>query len=232
MINLRRSKERGFAEHGWLKSQHSFSFANYHDPKHMGFGPLRVINEDWVAGGMGFQTHGHRDMEIITYVMEGALAHKDSMGNNAVILPGEVQKMTAGSGIMHSEFNHLKDQTTHLYQIWIEPNEFGLTPSYWQKSFELELNKEKFILVASRDGRDESILIHQDADLYLSRLKAGESFEFLNKGNRKAWIQMLRGKLMINSIELETGDALSVEEKESLILTAPEECEFMLFDLP
>ncbi len=232
MINLRRSKERGFAEHGWLKSQHSFSFANYHDPKHMGFGPLRVINEDWVAGGMGFQTHGHRDMEIITYVMEGALSHKDSMGNKAVILPGEVQKMTAGTGIMHSEFNYLKDQTTHLYQIWIEPNELGLTPSYWQKSFELELNKENFILVASRDGRDESILIHQDADLYLSRLKKGESIQYLNNANRKAWIQMLKGRLMINNIEIETGDALSVEEKETLILTAPEECEFMLFDLP
>jgi redox-sensitive bicupin YhaK (pirin superfamily) len=231
MLQLRKSEERGFADHGWLKSRHTFSFAEYYDPKHMGFKSLRVINEDRIDGGTGFGTHPHKDMEIISYVVKGGLEHKDSMGTKAVILPGEVQRMSAGSGVAHSENNHLPDQQSHFFQIWIMPNQKGGTPGYGQKSFEKDLNSKKMVLVVSQDGRDGSIEIKQDADLYISRLKKGDNLEFSVRPNRGVWVQVLKGQLTVNNKEVSSGDAVSLTEENLLKVTASEDSELMLFDL-
>jgi redox-sensitive bicupin YhaK (pirin superfamily) len=231
MRQLRKSDERGFADHGWLKSRHSFSCAGYYDSRHMGFRTLRVINEDRIEGGSGFGAHPHRDMEIISYVVKGSLEHEDSMGNKTVIRPNEVQRMTAGTGVVHSEHNAQTDEETHFFQIWILPEGNGSKPGYGQKSFENELNSKKLVHVISRDGRDGSISINQDADMYISRLKAGEHFEFKLNPERGAWIQAVKGSLEINGQKIVAGDGLSFEDEESLQVRAIEPSELLLFDL-
>ncbi len=231
MQQLRKSEERGLANHGWLKSRHSFSFAEYYDPKHMGFRTLRVINEDRIEGGTGFGRHPHRDMEIISYVIKGALEHKDSMGNETVIRPGEVQRMSAGTGVAHSEYNQDPNEEAHFFQIWIQPNRTGNKPGYGQKSFEKELNSQKMVLVISPDAREGSIGIQQDADMYISRLKAHDQVDFKLRAGRGAWIQVVRGSLNVNGKELTTGDALSFENEELLNFKALADSEFLLFDL-
>ncbi len=230
-MNLRKSEERGLANHGWLKSRHTFSFAEYHDPRFMGFRALRVINEDRIDGGTGFGMHGHRDMEIISYVVKGALQHEDSMGTKAIIRPGEVQRMTAGTGVFHSEHNADPKDETHFFQIWIQPKNKNATPGYGQKSFETDLQTKKSVLVISQDGRDGSISINQDADMYISRLKKGSDFEFTLRPNRGVWLQVVRGELEINAQTLSTGDAVSFENAELLKTKAHIDSEFILFDL-
>ncbi len=230
-IQIRKSEERGQAEHGWLKSKHTFSFAGYYDPKHMGFRSLRVINEDRIDGGTGFGKHPHKDMEIISYVVKGALQHEDSMGTKAVIQPGEVQRMTAGTGILHAEMNAMPNDTTHFFQIWILPKAAGGAPGYGQKSFATELETKKKVLVLSEDARDGSIGIQQDADLYLSRLKSKDQVEYTLRPGRGAWIQVVRGQVKLNGETLDTGDAAAVEGFEKLDFEALEESEFMFFDL-
>lgn len=231
MLNIRKSEDRGLGDHGWLKSRFSFSFADYYDEKHMGFNTLRVINEDRISGGTGFDTHPHRDMEIITYVVSGALQHKDSMGNTAIILPDEVQIMSAGTGVRHSEYNHLKSEETHLLQIWILPQQKGVTPRYGQKSFKEEFLKKNFLLVVSKDGREGSISINQDADFYIGKLKASQEVNFEIASGRHIWIQMIQGELRVNSVRIETGDGLAVSEEQSLKITSQKNSEFILFDL-
>ncbi len=231
MIKVRPSNQRGRGDHGWLKSQHTFSFADYYDPSHMSFKSLRVINEDYIQGGNGFGTHPHQDMEIITYIVAGALEHKDSMGTTAVIKPGEVQKMSAGTGVAHSEYNKLQDQETHLLQIWIMPNKKSVTPSYGQKSFEEALKQKDLVLAVSQDGREGSIAIHQDADLYISRIKAGRSVEYKLRPQRGAWLQVVKGSLNINDTMIKSGDGVSVLDEPLLKILADTDSEFMLFDL-
>lgn len=231
MQQIRRSNDRGVANHGWLKSRHTFSFAEYYDPEQMGFRSLRVINEDRIDGGTGFGTHPHRDMEIISYVVKGALQHQDSMGNKAVIRPGEVQRMSAGEGVRHSEYNDVKDEATHFFQIWIQPNSRGGTPEYGQKSFEAELNSKKMVLVVSEKGRDGSIKIKQDADMYISRLKAGDEVDFTLRPTRGAWVQVVKGKIEVDGQQLANGDAFSTNDAKTLKFKALEESEFLLFDL-
>lgn len=231
MMTLRKSEERGFADHGWLKSRHTFSFADYQDPNHVHFRKLRVINEDWINPAEGFGTHPHEDMEIITYVLSGALEHKDSMGNSSVILPGEVQRMSAGTGVTHSEFNHSKEDVTHLLQIWIFPREKGLKPSYEQKKFSDELKTNKLCLVASKNGREGSVTIHQDVDLYASILEKEEDISFNIQKDRYLWIQVIKGSLNVNGHSLNSGDAASLSDELSLKLQAPEKAEFLVFDL-
>jgi redox-sensitive bicupin YhaK (pirin superfamily) len=232
MITLRRSRERGYADHGWLKSFHSFSFADYHDPAQMGFGPLRVINEDRVAPGSGFGTHGHRDMEIISYVLEGELAHRDSMGNGSVIRPGDVQRMSAGSGVRHSEFNHAQDRTTHFLQIWIEPNVTGIAPSYEEKRFSDADKQGRLRLVASPDGADGSVRIHQDARMYVSRLAPGEALVAELAAGRLGYLHLVRGALTVNGQRLDGGDAAKVRDETQLQISAGADSELLLFDLP
>ena len=232
MITLRRSQERGYADHGWLKSFHSFSFADYHDPAHMGFGPLRVINEDRVAPGTGFGTHGHRDMEIISYVLEGELAHRDSMGNGSVIRPGDVQRMSAGSGVRHSEFNHAQDRTTHFLQIWIEPNVTGIAPSYEEKRFSEADKQGRLRLVASPDGADGSVRIHQDARMYVSRLAPGQSLSAELAAGRLGYLHLVRGAVTVNGERLAGGDAAKVRDESRLAIGAEGDSELLLFDLP
>lgn len=231
MLEVRKSNQRGYADHQWLKSQHTFSFADYYDPKNMGFRSLRVINEDRIEGGTGFGAHPHRDMEIISYVVKGALEHKDSMGTKAIIRPGEVQRMSAGDGVTHSEYNHQLEEETHFFQIWIMPKTRGGQPGYGQKSFEEALNTKKLVLVVSQDGRDGSIDIKQDADLYISRLKTNDEVEFKLRAGRGAWVQMVRGQVSVNGQVLETGDAASFTAEELLKLKANQDSEFILFDL-
>lgn len=231
MLTIRRSNERGHADHGWLKSMHTFSFANYYDPAHMGFRDLRVINEDRIEGGTGFGTHGHADMEIISYVLDGALEHQDSMGNKTTIRPGEVQRMSAGTGVRHSEYNAIKDRVSHFFQIWILPNRRGLNPGYGQKSFESELQSGRLVLVVSQDGRDGSIPIAQDADLYIARPKKGASLDFKLRGDRYVWIQVVKGDLKVNEAELSTGDAVAISQEKALEILAKTDAEFLLFDL-
>lgn len=240
MFTIRKSLARGHANHGWLESFHTFSFANYYDPQQMGFRDLRVINEDYIARGTGFGTHPHKDMEIITYVVKGALEHKDSMGNTAIIRPGEVQKMSAGTGVRHSEFNPSEEEDIHLFQIWILPETAGGTPSYGQKSFEAELSSKKMVLVVSKDEREGSIGIKQDVDMYISRLKSGESVDFKLRPKRGAWIQLVKGKLKIGEHEISAGDAISTNgngeggessDTQKLKFQAMEDSEFILFDL-
>lgn len=231
MIKIRKSNDRGHAKHGWLDSHHTFSFANYHDSKFMGFRSLRVINEDRIEGGTGFDSHPHDSMEIISYVVKGSLEHKDSMGTKAVILPGEVQRMSAGKGVIHSEKNGIADQPTHFFQIWIMPDSEGGTPGYGQKSFESDLNQRKLTLVVSHDGRDGSLGIKQDADMYISRLKSGDQIEFGLRPKRGAWIQVVKGRISLNGEELITGDGAAIEDEKLLKFEAHEQSEFMLFDL-
>jgi redox-sensitive bicupin YhaK (pirin superfamily) len=231
MTELRRSSDRGHANHGWLDSYHSFSFADYYDPQHRGFGPLRVINEDRVQPGSGFGTHGHRDMEIISYVLEGALGHKDSMGTGSTIVPGDVQRMSAGSGVRHSEFNHDKSAVTHFLQIWIEPNVTGIPPSYEQKHFKPEEKRGRLRLIASPDGRDGSVTIHQDALLYAGLFDAAESAKYELKKNRKGYVHVARGKITANGQVLDTGDALKTDG-ETIELRDGKDAEVLVFDLP
>jgi redox-sensitive bicupin YhaK (pirin superfamily) len=232
MLTVRRSAERGQGSYGWLDTRHTFSFNEYHDARHMGFRALRVMNEDWIAPGKGFGTHGHRDMEIVTYVLEGALAHKDSLGNGAVLRPGEFQRMTAGTGIEHSEFNPSETEPVHLYQIWLFPETRGLTPSYDQRAFPDEEREGKLRVVASPDGRDGSLTIRQNAEVYLATLDAGEQVEHLLKPGRHAWVQVLRGRIQLNGIDLSTSDGAAVSEEIALGLRAVQASELMLFDLP
>ena len=231
MMTLRPSIERGHADHGWLKSFHSFSFAGYHDPDHMGFGNLRVINEDRIAAGRGFGTHSHQNMEIISYVLSGELAHKDSMGNVKGIPPGDVQRMSAGTGVQHSEFNHAAHQTTHFLQIWIEPNVIGIAPGYEQKTFS-ELDKRGALrLVASPDGAHESVLIHADARLYAGLFDGCESATLALDPKRKTYVQLVRGQLDANGQVLHAGDALALQSESQLRLTNGQLAEVLVFDL-
>jgi quercetin 2,3-dioxygenase len=231
MITLRRAKARGHANHGWLDSYHTFSFAGYYDPKHMNFRSLRVINEDWISASMGFGTHGHKDMEIITYVLEGALEHKDSMGNGSIIRPGEVQHMTAGTGIQHSEFNHSATDTAHLLQIWIVPDTQNLTPSYDQRAFHVAKSPGQLNLVVSKDGRDNTIHVHQDMDLYAGVLPSGTEVDYAMESDRHTWIQVARGSITLNGTELYTGDAAAISAETELKITATSDAEILLFDL-
>ncbi|MGB5080585.1 MAG: pirin family protein [Burkholderiales bacterium] len=231
MIEIRKGEDRGYADHGWLRSFHSFSFADYHDPDHMGFGHLRVINEDRIRPGTGFGTHGHRDMEIISYVLEGALAHKDSMGNGSTIVPGDVQRMSAGKGVQHSEFNHSADAATHFLQIWIEPNVTGIAPGYEQKHFDSASKKGKLRLVASPDGREGSVTIHQDAFLYAGLLDGAERAIHALTPGRRAYVHVARGGLAANGKALQAGDALKAVGVAEIILEKGEQAEVLLFDL-
>ena len=231
MKRVRKSSERGLGDHGWLKSQHTFSFANYFDPSHMGFRSLRVINEDRITASAGFPTHGHRDMEIISYVIDGALEHKDSAGNSTVIRPGEVQRMSAGTGVAHSEYNHSKEKPAHFFQIWILPKEKGLPFSYGQRDFSSELERKSLVLTISPDGRDGSIAINQDAYLYVSRLKEGQALEYPLRSGRHAWVQVVKGNLLVNGESLETGDGIALSEEQAVSLKASRDSEVLLFDL-
>ena len=230
MITIRKAQDRGAANHGWLDTKHSFSFANYYDPAHMGFGPLRVINEDRVIPGGGFPTHGHEDMEIISYVINGALEHSDSMGNGSVIRPGDIQRMTAGTGVRHSEYNGSEDTPVHFLQIWILPEKEGLNPGYEQATFGTDEKFGKLRLVASRDGREGSLILHQSVDLYASLLSAGDSLKHTLKGKTPAWIQIIKGSLSINGVLLSAGDGAGIVEEAEICIAATDDAEFLLFD--
>ena len=238
MITLRKSSDRGHADHGWLKSQHSFSFADYHDPNHMGFGNLRVINEDRIAPGTGFGTHGHRDIEIVSYVLSGELAHKDSMGNgqagaavSGVIKPGDVQRMSAGRGVMHSEFNHAPKDTTHFLQIWIEPNARGIEPGYEQKHFDAASKQGVLRLVASPDGRDGSVTIHADAAIYSGLFDGAQALTRALDPARKTYVHLVRGSASVNGQPLQAGDALRLENESELRIDQGVDAELLMFDL-
>jgi len=231
VIELRRAAERGHANHGWLDSFHSFSFADYYDPRHMGFGSLRVINEDRVQPGAGFGTHGHQDMEIVSYVLEGALAHKDSMGNGSTIVPGDVQRMSAGTGVRHSEFNRADAGVTHFLQIWIEPAARGIAPGYEQRHFDAASKRGRLRLVASPDGRDGSVTIHQDACMYAALLDGSERIAHRLHDGRRAYVHVARGKVVVNGIELAAGDALKASGVAEIALERGEQAEVLLFDL-
>jgi len=231
MITLRKSQERGYADHGWLKSYHSFSFAGYYDEKHMGFGNLRVINEDRIAPGTGFGTHGHRDMEIISYVMSGELAHKDNMGNVKGIPPGDVQRMSAGTGVQHSEFNHAEGQTTHFLQIWIEPNVKGIAPGYEQKTFGADEKRGKLRLVASSDGADGSVTVHADAKIYAGLLDGDDAATLALNPARKTYVQLIGGHLDVNGLQLDPGDAALLVAENQLQLAKGQGAEVLVFDL-
>jgi quercetin 2,3-dioxygenase len=231
MITLRPSEERGYADHGWLKSYHSFSFAGYSDPAHMAFGNLRVINEDRVAAGKGFGTHSHRDMEIISYVLSGELAHKDSMGNVKGIPPGDIQRMSAGTGVQHSEFNLAEGQTTHFLQIWIEPNVRGIAPGYEQKSVPEADKRGRLRLVASPDGANDSVTVHADARLYAGRFDGEESTKLDLDAARKTYVHLIRGSLDVNGHLLESGDAALLESESALHLSRGADAEVLVFDL-
>ena len=231
MITLRKSADRGHAEHGWLDSFHSFSFADYHDPAHMGVGNLRVINEDRIAPGTGFGTHGHKDMEIISYVMQGNLAHKDSMGNVKGIPPGDVQRMSAGTGVQHSEFNHAEGQTTHFLQIWIEPNVKGIAPGYEQKTFGAEEKRGKLRLVASSDGAEGSVTVHADAKIYAGLLDGDETAALTLNPARKTYVQLVKGGLQVNGQTLTQGDAALLQQESQLQLAKGQGAEVLVFDL-
>ena len=231
MIALRPAAERGHANHGWLDSWHSFSFAEYHDEDHVHWGPLRVINEDRVAPGMGFGTHGHRDMEIISYVISGALAHRDSMGNSSRIVPGEVQRLSAGTGITHSEYNHSSLDTTHFLQIWIIPDRRGVTPGYAQTAFPDADKRGRLRLVASPDGADGSVTIHSDALIYAGLFDEGEQAQLTLDPARKGYVQVLRGSVSVNGTPLQTGDAALLSAESTLVLDAAQDAEVLVFDL-
>jgi quercetin 2,3-dioxygenase len=230
-LTLRKAEERGRANFGWLDSHHTFSFGHYYDPAHMGFGPLRVINDDRVAPGGGFPTHPHADMEIVSYVLEGGLQHKDSIGTGSVIRPGDVQRMSAGTGIRHSEFNASKEEPVHFLQIWIVPEQRGLPPGYQQKTFTPEEKRGKLRLVGSRAGRDGSVTIHRDVDLYATLLGAGESVSHDLAPGRIAWVQLAGGSASINGTPLAAGDGVAVQDAGRLTLTGTDEAEILLFDM-
>jgi quercetin 2,3-dioxygenase len=231
MIYLRKSHDRGFADHGWLKSYHSFSFANYYDPEYMGWGNLRVINDDYIEAGRGFGEHSHRNMEIITYLISGQLAHKDSLGNIKTINPGEVQRMSAGKLVVHSEFNSAKDDITHLLQIWIEPNIKNLEPSYEQKTIPQPSKEGKLVLIASSNKTDTSVLIHADASLYAGIFDQDQETSLSLNLNRKAYIHLIRGELKVNDIQLKSGDALMLENEPLLNISKGSAAEVLVFDL-
>ena len=231
MQTLRKSGERGYADHGWLKSFHSFSFANYYDPDHMGFGNLRVINEDRIAAGTGFGTHGHRDMEIISYVLAGRLAHKDTLGNVKAIPPGDVQRMSAGTGVQHSEFNDAQGETTHFLQIWIEPNAKGVAPGYEQKTFAERDKRGRLRLVAAEDGAHGSVLIHADARMYAGLFDGAERAELALPAGRKGYVHVVRGELRVNGQPLAAGDAAMLEDEAMVRLDGGKDAEVLVFDL-
>jgi redox-sensitive bicupin YhaK (pirin superfamily) len=230
MITLRKSDDRGHAEHGWLDSRHSFSFADYYDPAHTHFRTLRVINEDWIAPEMGFGMHPHRDMEIITYVVSGALRHSDSMGHTSVLHAGDVQRISAGTGILHSEVNASTTETLHLLQIWIFPDHKGAKPAYAEKSF-AQAAPGKLHLVASKTGRDGSISINQDTNLFLGKLAAGDTIAHVLGAKRHGWLQLIKGELQVNGTSLKPGDAAAIQDTEKVMLTAAQPAEFLFFDL-
>lgn len=231
MQTLRKSQDRGYADHGWLKSHHSFSFAEYYDPAHMGWGNLRVINEDRVAPGTGFGQHGHRNMEIVSYVLSGELAHQDSMGNIESIPPGDVQRMSAGTGVRHSEFNHAKDQTTHFLQIWIQPNITGIAPGYEQKTIPAAQKRGTLRLIASPDGAQDSVTIHADARLYAGLFDGDENARLALDPGRKAYVHLVRGTLEVNDQRLDPGDALLLESEPLVTLSKGRDAEVLVFDL-
>ena len=232
MIAYRKSSERGHAEHGWLDSFHSFSFADYYDPAHMGFGPLRVINEDRVQPGKGFGTHGHRDMEIVSYVLEGELSHKDNMGNGSVIEPGDVQRMSAGRGVMHSEYNPSAARPVHFLQIWIEPNVTGIRPSYEQKRVDAAQKRGRLAPIATPDGRDGSVTIHQDATIYATLLDGAERVTHEMADGRRAYVHVARGSVDVNGERLGPGDAVKLDGGTRIALSDGDDAEVLLFDLP
>jgi redox-sensitive bicupin YhaK (pirin superfamily) len=232
MITLRPASERGHAEHGWLDSYHSFSFADYYDPRHMGFGPLRVINEDRVQPGMGFGTHGHRDMEIISYVLEGELSHKDSMGTGSVIAPGDVQRMSAGTGVLHSEYNPSRERPVHFLQIWIEPEAPNIPPSYEQKRFDAGAKRGRLALIASPDGRDGSVSIHQDAYVYATVLDGADATTHRLAPGRRGYVHAVRGTARVNGTPLSAGDAAKLEGERAITLDGANDAELLVFDLP
>ena len=232
MITMRRSAERGHANHGWLDSFHSFSFADYYDPSHMGFGPLRVINEDRVEPGMGFGTHGHRDMEIVSYVLDGELEHKDSMGNGSIIVPGDVQRMSAGTGVQHSEFNPSRERKVHFLQIWIEPAVRGIAPSYEQAHVPAEAKRGRLALIAGPEGSAAAVAIHQDARLYAALLDGAERVTHALAPGRRAYVHVARGRVHANGQALAAGDAAKFEGESAITLDRGEAAEVLLFDLP
>ena len=232
MVTLRRGSERGFVDFGWLRSFHSFSFGDYYDPRHMGFSSLRVINEDRVAAGSGFPTHGHRDMEILSYVLEGELAHQDSIGNGSVIRPGDVQRMSAGTGVRHSEYNHAKDATTHFLQIWIQPNVEGIAPGYEERHFDDAEKRGRLRLVASPDGKDGSVRIHQDARMYVVLVDGNETVEQTLDPARRTYVHVARGDVEVNGEKLAAGDAAMLSAETRLDLRAGNKAEVLTFDLP
>jgi redox-sensitive bicupin YhaK (pirin superfamily) len=231
MLTIRKAEDRGHANHGWLDSYHTFSFANYYDPNHMEFRALRVINEDRVSPGAGFGTHGHRDMEILTYVLEGALEHKDSIGTGSVIKPGDVQRMSAGTGIQHSEFNHSKTDSVHFLQIWLLPEKKGLPASYEQREFGLAQNPGKLHLVAARDGREGAITVHQDVDLYAAVLEPNQRVAYTLQAQRYAWVQVARGEITLNGLPLDKGDGAAISDETDIVIEARTDAEILLFDL-
>ena len=231
MLDVIRSEDRGHADHGWLQAKHTFSFADYHNPARVRFGRLRVINEDRIAPGQGFGTHPHKDMEIVTYIIDGAIEHKDSMGNGTVISAGEVQRMTAGTGVLHSEFNHSQTTDLHLLQIWIFPEQNDLTPGYEQTLFSREQKLNQLRLIGSRDGRDGSITIHQDVDLYASILEEGQSAVLNDVADRKVFVQLVAGRIEVNGTDLAAGDGIQIREETAINIKAHEEAELLLFNM-
>lgn len=232
MLKIRKGNDRGVADFGWLHSQHTFSFGHYHDPEHMGFGPLRVINDDRVEPGYGFDPHGHKNMEIISYVLDGALEHKDSMGNGSVLRYGDVQRMSAGTGVVHSEYNHSREEPVHFLQIWIMPDTAGGAPGYEEKHFDAESKKGQLRLIASQEGRDGSVSLRQDAAIYASILDGDDTLEYRIEGGRNIYVHVARGKLLVNGIALAAGDALKATDETLVTLSGAEAAEVLLFDLP
>jgi redox-sensitive bicupin YhaK (pirin superfamily) len=238
MFKLKKSKDRGYANHGWLEARHTFSFGDYFDPDNMGFSVLRVINEDKIQPGEGFPMHSHKDMEIVTYIVEGAIEHKDTIGdhggNSGVIQPGEIQRMSAGRGVRHSEFNHFKDKLTHLLQIWILTEKNGIAPEYEQKNFTEKFKKSPLVLIGSRDGREDSVIIHQDMSLFAGRFE-NHSQKFEVKEGRKIWLQVVKGEISVKGqkeVNLEAGDGLAIVDEKQIHLQSQKNCEFLIFDLP
>ena len=231
MIRVRKAEDRGHANHGWLDTYHTFSFSTYQDPEHTKFRSLRAINEDFVAAGQGFGTHPHQDMEIVTYMIDGALEHKDSMGNGSVIRPGELQRMTAGTGVLHSEYNHSEEEKAHLLQIWILPERNGLEPGYEQKLFPSEEKRNQWRLVGSRDGRDGSLTIHQDVELSSTELEQGQELDYVFNGRRRGFLQVVRGSIEIDGETLSAGDAVATQDHDRLKIRAIEDSELLLFDM-